>query len=287
MKIYSILAGVLLVASSCAEKSVVTGEKSELILSGQVSFDQTTTPAASKVDMQPLPETNLGVYVLTVSGDAQTDLSTTTWKNQLFHSDASGMITGGDVTLRTGTTYDIYSYAPRVDAVGDEHSIPVRHGDDVLWAHTPSVVATAGGTKAQLAFTHCGAQIAFRLVPGTAVTDVSGASLEVGGFYKSGTLDVETGNITVSDPTQTVTLSDGTPTNILVPGSGSTMTFTVTVTNVPGYSQTFTGSFSRELVAGKSYLYDVTVNSNVGDVTVTGQLVDWTDVDVTEFPLVD
>lgn len=284
MKIYPILAGLLLVASSCTEKSMVTGEQSELVLSGQISFAQTNTAsAASKVDMQPLPETNLGVYVLTVSGDAQTDFTTTSWKNQLFHSDASGIITGGDVTLRTGTTYDIYAYAPRVEAVEDEHAIAVKHGDDVLWARTPGIVATAGGTKAQLAFTHCGAQVAFRLVAGSAVTDLSGASLEVGGFYKSGTLDIETGKVTVSDPTQTITVADGTPTNILV--SGTTMTFTVAVTNVPGYSQTFSGSFSRELVPGKSYLYDVTVNSNIGGITVSGQLVDWTDMDMPEFPL--
>lgn len=285
MKIFIVLAGVLLAVSGCSEKSTVSGEKSELILSGRVAFDGGIAPEASvskpgDAQLEPLPATELGVYVLTMSGNAPTDFATTGWKNESFVSDAAGNISGGNVTLRTGTTYDIYAYAPRVAAAGDVHSIPVVHGKDILWAYTPGTVATAGGTKAKLAFRHCGAQIGFRLKSSDGTTDLTNAKLEVAGFYKKGTLDAETGILTLTDPTQTLTDCTGTRTNILI--TGNLMIFTVTVTDVPGRSEPFTGSFSRALQPGKSYLYDVTVNMDGAPVTLVGKVVDWVDIESTD-----
>lgn len=284
MKIFSVLAGVLLVVSGCSEESTISGEQSELMLSGQVAFDGNAQTSVSRpVDagqLDPLPATDLGVYVLTVSGNAQTDFETTAWKNESFVSDASGSISGGNVTLRTGTTYDIYAYAPKVAGVSDVHTVPVNHGDDVLWACTPGTVATAGGTKAKLAFRHCGAQIGFRLKASDGATDLTGAKLAVDGFYKTGTLDAATGVMTASDPTQTLTGHTGDRTNILI--TGGVMTFMVTVTDVPGQSEPFTGSFSRVLQPGKSYLYDVNINMDGSPLTLVGEVVDWVNIECSD-----
>lgn len=283
MKKLFVLAGVLLAVGSCSKREMGAGERSELILSGQVAFGgsvaSSETPAAKPASaLDPLPATNLGVYVLTKSGDAQTDFNTTSWKNEAFTSDASGIISGGNVSLRTGTSYDIYAYAPRVASAGDPHAVPVAHGDDVLWAKAPGIVATAGGTKAQLEFRHCGAQIGFRLKASDGTTDLTGADLEVVGFYKSGTLDAETGALVLTDPTQTLTDKSGGKTNILV--DGKAMALSVKVTNVPGRSEPFTGSFSRALKAGESWLFDVNVNMDGGGkVDFVGEVVDWVDVE--------
>ena len=283
MKKLFVLAGVLLAVGSCSKREMGAGERSELILSGQVAFSGSAAyseaPAVKPAGaLDPLPATNLGVYVLTKSGDAQTDFNTTSWKNEAFTSDASGIISGGNVSLRTGTSYDIYAYAPRVASAGDAHAVPVTHGDDVLWAKASGIVATAGGTKAQLEFRHCGAQIGFRLKASDGTTDLTGADLEVVGFYKSGTLDAETGALVLTDPTQTLTDKSGGKTNILV--DGKAMALSVKVTNVPGRSEPFTGSFSRALKAGESWLFDVNVNMDGGGkVDFVGEVVDWVDVE--------
>ncbi len=281
MKIFIVLAGVFLAVSGCSKKDAHFGEQSELILSGREAFDGNTGVQASvtKADngqLDPLPATNLGVYVLTASG-TPTDFATTEWKNEAFVSDAAGNITGGNVSLRTGTKYDIYAYAPRVAAVGDAHAVPVAHGKDVLWAETGGVVATSGGTKAKLAFRHCGAQIGFRLKASDGTTDLTQAKLAVSGFYKTGALDAETGILTVEDPTQVLTDASGERTNILV--SGAAMPIILTVTDVPGRSEPFTGSFSPVLLPGKSYLYDVTVNMSGATIGFEGKVVDWVDID--------
>lgn len=283
MKKLFVLAGVLLAVGSCSKREMGAGERSELILSGQVAFSGSAAysevPAVKPAGaLDPLPATSLGVYVLTKSGDAQTDFNTTSWKNEAFTSDASGIISGGNVSLRTGTSYDIYAYAPRVASAGDAHTVPVTHGDDVLWAKTSGIVATAGGTKVQLEFRHCGAQIGFRLKASDGTTDLTGADLEVVGFYKSGTLDAETGALVLTDPTQTLTDKSGGKTNILV--DGKAMALSVKVTNVPGRSEPFTGSFSRALKAGESWLFDVNVNMDGGGkVDFVGEVVDWVDVE--------
>lgn len=285
MKKLFVLAGVLLAVSSCSKREMGIGERSELILSGQVAFGgsvaSSETPTAKPAGaLDPLPPaTNLGVYVLTTSGNAQTDFNTTSWKNEAFTSnDASGIITGGNVSLRTGTSYDIYAYAPRIAAVGDAHAVPVAHGEDVLWAKTSGIVATAGGTKAQLEFRHCGAQIGFKLKASDGTTDLTGADLEVVGFYKTGTLDAETGALTLADPTQTLTDKSGDKTNILV--NGQAMALSVKVTNVPGRTEPFTGSFSLTLKPGESWLFDVNVNMDGGGkITFVGEVVNWVDVE--------
>lgn len=283
MKKFFVLAGILLAVGSCSKKGMDVDERSELILSGQVVFGDSSADAESHAaksagTLDPLPATDLGVYVLTKSGDQQTDFNTTSWKNEIFTSDASGIITGGNVSLRTGTSYDIYAYAPRVASAGDAHAVPVAHGDDVLWAGTTGVVATAGGTKVPLEFRHCGAQIGFQLKASDGTTDLTGADLEVVGFYKTGTLNVETGVLTLQEPVQMLTDKSGNKTNVLV--DGKAMTLSVKVTNVPGHPEPFTGSFSRTLKPGESWLFDVNVNMDgSGKIAFIGEVVDWIDVE--------
>ena len=219
----ALAAGVLLVASSCSEKvGGDLGEQSALELNGRMAFDaaegvkawSAAKAATTKAEvLGDLPATDLGVYVLTTAGkEATTDFSTTDWKNVAFVSDGAGNITNGAgaVTLKSGNTYDIYAYAPRVSDAdlgavdpGNVKLIPVNHGDDLLWAKTSGVVAKAKKTPVTLKFYHSGAQIGFniRMKDGGALVDpaTSGVQLEVSGFYKKGVLDVETGKMTFKD----------------------------------------------------------------------------------------
>lgn len=285
MKMFFMLAGAILVASSCSKRDIGgDAGPSELILSGQVQLKSSAAASVTKddagaVQLDPLPATDIGVYVLTTSGDSPTDFGSTAWKNESFVSDASGVISGGNVKLRTGTSYAIYAYAPRVAALTDAKAVPVKHGEDILYAVTPDVVGTAGGTKAKLAFKHAGAQIGFKLKCSDETVDLKDATLEVSGFFKEGALDLATGLMTLTDQTQKLSDKTGAKKNILI--TGSQMDFSVKVSDVPGRSEPFTGTFSPTLVAGESYLYTVNVNLDAGaPITFTATTTDWENVEL-------
>ncbi len=309
----ALAAGVLLVASSCSEKvGVDFGEQSALELNGRMAFDaaegvkawsaaKAATTKAEEV-LGDLPATDLGVYVLTTAGkEATTDFSTTDWKNVAFVSDGAGNITNGAgaVTLKSGNTYDIYAYAPRVSDAdlgavdpGNVKLIPVNHGDDLLWAKTSGVVAKAKKTPVTLKFYHSGAQIGFniRMKDGGALVDpaTSGVQLEVSGFYKKGVLDVETGKMTFKDADKDpdLVLSDftGAKTTILVP-SGDKLELGVKVTNVPGQDgKTFSGTLPLVANSGESYLYDVNIDTDSeghSSITFTATVEEWVPVEAT------
>lgn len=267
--------------SSCSKRGIVSEGQSELILNGHVVREAAPTAKADE-QLITLPETDLGVYVLATSGDAQTDFSTTPWKNLTFTADATGAISGtSDVILRMGTDYTIYAYAPRV-AVDDPHRIPVQHGEDMLWAKT-QVTATAKETKAQLKFYHSGAQIGFRLqMKNGEAVDLSGAQLTVSGFYRTGVLDVETGQMVLvaQDRTEVITDGSGAKTNILI--TGKQMDFEVTVTNIPGQDgKVFTGHLPVVLQSGDSYLYNVNIDTDNSrqSISFTPEVEEWTDVE--------
>lgn len=295
MKTLLALAGVLLVAGGCSRQNILSDEQSGLVLSGRV-VNGTSAVWATKADdnqqLQALPEGDLGVYVLTVSGSAQeqTNFETTQWKNMQFTSNASGDISGADnVTLRMGTVYNIYAYAPRIAGLSDAHNIPVQHGADMLWAKTPQVTATAKETKAKLQFYHSGAQIGFRLkMKNGENVDLSGAKLEVSGFYKTGTLDLESGKMILQEEDRTETITDfsGQKTNILI--TGNNMSFSVKVTDVPGQEgKVFTGNLPSACQAGKSYLYDVNIDTDDARqaITFTATIEDWEDVNGGTLPI--
>lgn len=287
MKRFFVLASLILAVSSCSKQNSEGpgGEPSALILNGQIDIKKMAADAQpTRADNNALPATAIGVYVLTVSGSGQTDFVTTTWKNKSFVSDAAGVISGGDVTLRTGTSYDVYAYAPRVDGdIADVHAIPVAHGVDILWVPKHNAVAKAGGTQVALQFQHCGAQIGFNLVPSDGVTNLDNVDLLVEGFYKTGTLNLETGVVTPSDATQSVTEKGSKKVNILV--NGNEMTLTVTVSNVPGKTKAFTGTIKKAFQSGSSYLYDVNLSLEGGDpITFKPHITDWTNVNSSEIP---
>lgn len=316
MKTFVALAtGMLLMASSCSEKHVVdfSEGQSVLVLNGQVAFDEAmgqkawASAVGSKAGAeQQLPAMELGVYVLATGGQdgMTTDFSTTDWKNVAFTSDGAGNINidDGDVTLRTGNTYDIYAYAPRMsDAdleagrteagnVGNVRAIPMKHGDDVLWAKTLGVLAKAKQTSATLKFYHSGAQIGFTIKmkeDGTVVSPSTGVQLTVSGFYAKGMLDMQTGKMTLKDGDKTVSLEDcsGAKTNILIP-AGEQMDLDVTVTDVPGQEgKTFTGKLPLVANNGESYLYDVNIDTDSdahSPITFTPTIEEWAEVEAGE-----
>lgn len=289
MKKLFLLVGLLVAVSGCSKNSVdVPGEPSELTLSGKTlnikSAKSVLTKDGAAGTDGTLPATAIGVYVLTTSGSNPDDFISTAWKNCTFVSDAAGAISGSGVTLRTGTSYDVYAYAPRVDAdIADIHAIPIEHGKDILWVPKQNTTATAGGTTVVLQFQHKGAQIGFQLVAQDGVTNLDHAKLKVEGFYNTGTLDLESGTTTVVDPTGIIADNSGRKTNILV--SGASMTLAVTVTNVPGKPEPFKGTITKIFEAGKSYLYTVNINMDGDPVTFDPKIEEWTNVTSTEIPV--
>lgn len=298
-------------ASGCSEKHVVdfSEEQSVLVLNGRVAFDEATGQKAwasavgTKAGAEQLPAMELGVYVLATGGqdNMTTDFSTTDWKNVPFTSDGAGNINiaEGEVTLRTGNTYDVYAYAPRMSdedleaeraETGNVRAIPVKHGDDLLWAKTSGVLAKAKQTSATLKFYHSGAQIGFKIKmkeDGTVVDPSTGVRLTVSGFYAKGMLDMQTGKMTLKDGDKTVSLEDcsGAKTNILIP-AGDRMNLAVTVTDVPGQEgKTFVGTLPLVANNGESYLYDVNIDTDSdahSPITFTATIEDWVEVEAEE-----
>ncbi len=293
MKTFYVLAALFLTVTGCTKKDTERDQKvpSELILNGEVTFSDNDPETASSVSAVKQVETraggqlpastSLGVYIRNTPETAGAgDLNAAEWKNLPFVCNSSGQIvlsggTGG-VILTSGIQYDILAYSPQVQTVSDAHRIPVDHGTDILWGKK-TVKAVPGATRVNLEFRHAGAQVGFKLKAKDGTTmDLSNAQMTVTGFYKTGTLDLETGKITGADPTEKLTDKTGAKSYVLA--TGDKMTVNATVTGVPD-QPTFTGSYTLTLKPGKSYLYTITLNPNgEAPVKFDPEVVDWEDV---------
>lgn len=265
MKMFYILAALLLTVSGCTRRDTEWKAESNLILSGQVIISENGTAASVTKASNQLPaNTEVGVYVRTTATPA-VNLNAAEWKNLPFLCDATGSIVlqgGTGVILTSGIKYDIFAYAPRVATATDANHIPVTHGMDVLWGQK-TVEATPGSTRASLEFRHIGAQIGFKLKAKEGVTmDLTNAKFVASGFYKSGELDVETGQIIGID--RTLDLTDATGAKTIILATGDEMTVNVTV-SVPGFSKPFGCPYKLTLKPGKSYIYTLTLNPDITD----------------------
>lgn len=295
MKTFYVLAALLLTVTGCTKQDKgIEGTLSRLVLSGQVTFSDNDDAGASSSSVaaaKPLEtraggqlpvNTNLGVYILkTPATPGSANVNYAEWKNLPFVCTSNGQITltgGTGVVLTSGTKYDIFAYAPQVQNVADAKRIPVSHGTDILWGKK-TVDAVPGTTRVNLEFRHAGSQIGFKLKPKDGVTmDLTLAKMTVTGFYKTGTLDLETGKITGADPTEKLTDKTGAKSYVLA--TGEEMTVNVIVTDIPGQELPFTGSCKLTLKPGKPYLYNITLNPNgAAQVKFDPVVVDWEDVE--------
>lgn len=292
MKTFYVLAALLLTVGCTKQVTEIEGSPSQLLLSGQVIFsdDDDAESSASVAGAKSLEtratggqlpaNTNLGVYILTTPTTGDAHVNNSEWKNLPFVCTAGGQITltgGTGVVLTSGTKYDIFAYAPQVQNVTDAKRVPVTHGTDILWGRK-TVNAVPGTTKVNLEFRHAGSQVGFKLkVKGGEALDLTKAKMTVTGFYKNGTLDLETGKITGSDPTGKITDVTGAKTYILT--TGEPMSIAVTVTDIPDMAP-FVNTFSLTLKPGKPYMYNITLNPNgEAPVKFEAEVVDWEDVE--------
>lgn len=310
MKILLMLAGVIFALSSCSEQKTppFLGEPSVLTFNGGLVFTKANNPASSKASSEELIDgTDIGIYVITTTADGTqiplTTFENTPWSNLHFTPGTNNSLinnSGKEIIVRTGASrYGIYAYSPRIDTnPTDAKSIPVVHDKDILWVKIEGLEATKSETPIDLVFEHRGSQIKFKMVdksPGKTL-DFSEATLSLSGFTQNGTLDLQTGLLSLLDRDQTLTWakvglitdSDMTNTNILV--DGKTVTITAKVSGVKEGTTSldpFSGTLTYALEPGYAYLYNVNVGvpSDVNNVIVLEcDIKDWVDTISADVP---
>ncbi len=249
------------------EKTILPkGEPCRLNLSGVALRPET------KAETEPLSGgLELGVHVVDLtSGEALSNAALTNIKHV---TDASGAISNTNpdpIVLTTGYLYDVYAYSPYDASVtaATSSAVPVGHGMDVLWAKSAGEKPNAATHNVALTFERKAAQVAFQVVAdGASHPDITGATIQVTGFYGNGTLDLATGKVTPGNVDNTIVWTQtGTPVCFL-PGE-KPMEFNVTVTIPAGPNAgVYTGVKKDIFQPGKSVLITVTVvdrNSSLG-----------------------
>lgn len=219
-----------------------------------------------------LPDsTRTGVYALETDSRAATALTKTLYQNVLYMATGKDgrFISTSPIALAKGNSYQTCAYAPYQSVVNDPTAIAFTHGTDVLYA--PSVPVTISGSTASatLTYAHMLSQIQFILIPGDGSPDLTGATLNVAGFYASCTLNMMNGTITP------VTGSGATVTDInrsvCFVTDTRQMVLKMTVTTIGG--RVYTGMISRVFLPSYSYTYTLMVNNT--ELEIFGQIVDW------------
>lgn len=163
------------------------------------------------------------------------------------------------------TDYDIMIYSPSRATVTDPAAIEFSHGEDVLWG-TSHVGVASFGAAVPLVMSHLCSQATFE-VRDSKGNLISGASIEVGGFFGSATLDVKTGVLTSGTGTAAKITSLNTPTCVFPSNAGQPHSLHVFVTLPSGgpYGLDFNHLFEP----GVAYLFTLVQES------VTATVVPW------------
>lgn len=257
------------------EKTILPkGEPCHLALAG------TALKTETKADTEPLPDDlELGVYIVDrTSGENLSDAGLANIKHV---TDASGAINNTNpdpIILTTGYTYDVYAYSPYIEGVtaATSSSIPVIHGQDVLWAKTAGEKPNAATHNTNLIFEHKTAQISFIPVADPASNpDLTGARLSVTGFMGVGYLDLATGKVTVDPRGHAVQYMGSNESFCFLPADGE-MSLNVTVEIPAGRSAgTYSGVITSVFEPGKSYRITVTVVDRNSSLGLEAGLVPW------------
>lgn len=267
------------------------GKRSELVLKGKainISGSNRTVAKATGDDALTAG-TQVGVHIVDLSSGET--IQTAPISNRAHTADATGTLNLDDpdqpIILTTGYLYDVYAYAPYVAGMtgATASAIPVAHGVDCLWVKAASEKPNAAKHTMALSFLHKTSQIGFQIVADPASNpDITGATLEVIGFYGDGTMDLATGNITVGSVDPSIKLTSADPVCFL-PATGQ-MDLNVKITipagkNAGDYSNILSATFAP----GKSYTYTITVVDRNSELGMTGTEIPWVEetgsVDVT------
>jgi hypothetical protein len=265
--IFVILLVQLVLVGCSGEQNQILSPKAILSLKGNIS--EVITRSSTNLPDQ----TQTGVYALE-TGSSATTLATTPFENVLYTTTENGgrFISSSPIVLECDKSYLVCAYAPCQNVVSDPLAVLFPHGTDVLYA-APATVTIAGTiASATLVFGHEMAQIKFVLTSGTGFPVLTGATLEVTGFYASCALNLADGVITpVPGNGATVTMADQSV--CFVPDTRP-MTLNVTVTTTDGRS--YKGTILQVFTASYSYNYTLTLNNT--ELEVSGRIIDWVPV---------
>lgn len=279
-------ASMVLVLTGCSKENgteLPSGDPSKLALTGKaIDVSSTGRNTITKADNELLPErTTIGVHIVDLIGGET--LSTAKITNVAHTTDAAGTVNidnpDNPIILTTGYTYDVYAYSPYVAGVNPASlsAIPVNHGVDCLWVKAPGEKPNAATHKVALAFQHATSQITFKVVADAASQpDITGATLEVTGFYGTGTMDLNTGAVTVSAVDPTI-LFTGIDTHVCFLPAAGQMTMNVKVTIPVGSEDAgdYIGVVKETFTPGKSYTYTITVVNRDSKPEIHGTQVPW------------
>lgn len=288
MKKVWIVALTAVLAVGCSKEQGGTepggGEKGGLaVLSLSARAAGTFVSAGVKADGLPLGEgTSVGVFVTKKGAglpavEVSVDEVPVPYGNFKYTADASGKITGNPILLETGNEYDVYGYSPHKQGVlPTDSKVPVAHGEDLLWAKETTASLPMDGGSAVLKLKHACAQVRFVVAHGsgdwTGAPDLATATVQVGGFYDEGVLDLNTGALAKgATAAQTIAEKD-TPVCIVTDNREMTLPVKV-VYNGKTYENAFTGIFE----SGVSYKCTIRLDDLGSGLTVDRPAVtDWT-----------
>lgn len=259
---------------------------SRLSLTGtaiDISAASQNNRAATKVETEALPAgLEIGAHIVDLtSGEV---VNSAAIANVKHYTDPLGGIILSDIDhpmiLTTGYTYDMYAYCPYDPAVASPTAtaIAVAHGTDMLWAKTAGEKPNAATHTTALVFEHKTAQVKFKVVAdGASKPDVTGATIKVTGFYKDGTLNLETGAIAVGTVDNTIELTELNKSVCFLPAQGQ-MSLKVEV-NIPAgpNAGSYSGTYTKVFAAGQSDEITITVIDRNSSLTLEGGLVPWVD----------
>lgn len=266
--------------SGCSKETVQPkGEPSRLSLAGKTLDMAVQGQSVTKAGTEALPGgLELGVHVVDLtSGEDMTNMAIANVKHV---TDASGAINNTNpdpIILTTGYTYDVYAYSPYV--AGTTATVPVAHGQDVLWAKAAGEKPNSATHSTTLTFGHKTSQISFSVVAdATSDPDLTGATLKVTGFRKEGSLDLSTGTVTAGTVDNTIELTDIGQAVCFLPAEGATaLDVVVTVPAGQKGEGIYSGTITKVFEPGKSYNITVTVIDRNAQLGLVGGLVPWVD----------
>lgn len=282
------------VVCGCTKRDLVEpqGGKAKLRLTAVSSDEWAVTPVKAAVDVPLLKDTELGLFVADKGAGLPGGL-VNSYGNLLYKVGDQGT-TGPEVVVEVKKDYDVFAYVPHKTVEATAVSVPVAHGEDVMWTKQSTGEIASNSVTVPLKFAHKCAQIKFLVARGdgdwTGAPDISQAVLTVTGFCESGTLDLQSGTLT-PDAGRTATLDNarkGRPVCFIPLGEGQPLALNIRVeyngkTYVKNYEQVFLPACSYQITAKVGGVKQ----DEVETIYLSARLTDWVPVEAGGFDLTD
>ena len=200
-----------------------------------------------------------------------------------------------EIFLTGNNSYHIFSYSPYISTVSSPYAIPFNFNEDILYAKGTLTNISKGNNSISLTYNHRCSQITFEVVidshfdaNGDGKSDSTSVSaktkLIVGGFFKEGSLDILSGNVTPDtesilddlhfsssyDSEKKVYTLITPPMNFMVDTSAESSEISLTGIHA---GIEIKGVISKKFTLGTSYKYTVTLAHNT--LYLGSTVIDW------------